>query len=77
MSKRRRLIIALGAGACASVPGAVFAQTKKSPAVIGFLGFGSPETGAQNVAAFKEGLAALGWKEGAQFVMDVHWAVAL
>jgi putative ABC transport system substrate-binding protein len=72
MNNRRRLLIALGT--CASVPGTVCAQTKKSPAVIGFLGFGSPETGAQNVAAFKEGLAALGWKEGAQFVMDVHWA---
>ena len=50
------------------------AQSKRAPVVIGWLSFGSPETGAVSLAAFKEGLAALGWKEGAQVVIEARWA---
>ncbi|MGH8700009.1 MAG: ABC transporter substrate-binding protein, partial [Burkholderiales bacterium] len=49
-------------------------QPKKAPVLIGWLSVYSRETGAQRFAAFKEGLAALGWKEGSQFVIEERWA---
>ena len=72
MNNRRTLVIVLGA--CVSVPGIVFAQAKKPPVVIGWLGVNSLELGRLNVAGFKEGLTALDWKEGAQFVVEGRWA---
>jgi putative ABC transport system substrate-binding protein len=69
MNNRRRLLIALGA--CASVPRTVFPQTKKLTVVIGWLGAGlRPEAGAGNLAEFKKELATLGWKEGANYVLE-------
>ncbi len=46
----------------------------QAPAVVGWLNFGSRELDAQLLAAFKEGLAALGWKEGSQVVIEERWA---
>ena len=68
MNKRRTLLIALGAAPFATP--AVFAQAKKAPVVIGWLNFGSRESFSYHLAAFKEGLAALGLKEGQQFVIE-------
>jgi putative ABC transport system substrate-binding protein len=73
MPTRRELLIALGAGALAWA-GAVRAQAKKAPVVIGWLHGGSRERSAHSFAAFKEGLAALGWKEGSQVVIEERWA---
>ena len=71
MSMRRRTLVVLGAAA--SMPRVVFAQAKKQPVVIGWLGANSLELGRLNVAGFKEGLAALDCKEGAQFLIEGRW----
>lgn len=72
MNARRRLLVVLGATSLA--PWVVFAQAKKAPAVIGWLNFGSRESFSHQLAAFKEGLAALGHREGQQFVIEERWA---
>ncbi len=53
--------------------GALFAQSKP-PILIGWLNTDSRELSGQNLTAFKEGLATLGWKEGAQYVLEERWA---
>ena len=62
----RKLFFALGIAA--SLPLAVSAQPKPPPVVIGWLGTGSVKVNGAFLAAFKEGMAALGRKEGTQFV---------
>ena len=69
MKRRRELLIALGA--MSFTPRTVFAQAKQ-PIVIGWLSFGF--RGGRSLEAFKEGLSSLGWKEGAQFVIEGRWA---
>lgn len=71
MNKRRSVLIVLGATALA--PRAVFAQSKQ-PILIGWLNTDSSESGGPFFSAFKEGLATLGWKEGAQYVIEDRWA---
>ena len=61
-------------GVTALAPQAVFAQAKQMPVVIGWLHADSRESGGHLLAAFKEGLAALGWKEGSQWVIEERWA---
>ncbi|MBI4205383.1 MAG: ABC transporter substrate-binding protein [Betaproteobacteria bacterium] len=53
--------------------GAVFAQSKQ-PVIIGWLSWGARETGEPQRAAFRAELAALGWKEGSQFVIEERFA---
>ncbi len=72
MNTRRKLLIVLGAASL--TPRAVFAQAKKPQVVIGWLGAATRETGARGLTAFKEGMAALGWKEGQQYVIEARWA---
>ena len=72
MNNRRKLFVTLGT--VLFTPWAVFAQTKKLPIVIAWLGGGRADSGARGVSAFKEGMAALGWKEGQQFVINGRWA---
>ena len=72
VNNRRNLLIVLGAAALA--PRAVLAQAKQAPVLIGWLHAGSRESSAHFLAAFKEGLAALGWKEGSHFVIEERWA---
>lgn len=72
MNTRRRLLVAFGAASF--TPQAVFAQAKKPPIVIAWLGSSTADSGARGFTAFKEGMAALGWKEGQQFVIDARWA---
>ena len=50
------------------------AQSKRAPVVIGWLHLNSREATVGPFAALKEGLAALGLKEGAQFVIEGRWA---
>ncbi len=73
MNRRRKLAMALTAGAFAA-PFTSFAQSRPAPVVIAWLSLNSRETGGRFLAAFKEGLAALGWKEGSQFVIEERWA---
>ncbi len=70
MKTRRDLLVLLGAAAVA--PRIALAQTKP-PVLIGWLNGGSRESSGHFLAAFKEGLAAFGWKEGSQFVIEERW----
>ena len=72
MNTRRNLLIALSTALF--TPRAVFAQAKPPPVVIGWLSLTSRETGANRIAALKEGLSALGLKEGSQIVIEERWA---
>ncbi len=67
MIGRRKFLIALAA--LSAMP-----ARAQAPVTIGWLNFGSLELDAQLLAAFKEGLAALGWKEGSQVVIEERWA---
>ena len=71
MTARRDLLVALCAAAFA--PQMAFGQSKP-PVLIGWLHFGSRESGARFFSAFGEGLAALGWKTGSQVVIEQRWA---
>jgi putative ABC transport system substrate-binding protein len=71
VNNRRSLLIALGAAALS--PRAVLAQAKQ-PILIGWLNSDSRELSGHYLSAFKEGLATLGWKEGAQYVIEERWA---
>ena len=73
MNNRRKLVIALGASAL-HAPLTSFAQSKQAPILIGWLVVQSRESTGHYLAAFKEGLAALGWKEGSQIVIEERWA---
>jgi len=73
-STRRKLLLAAAAWPALAWAGAVLAQTKKAPVVIGWLALSPRELGAPSLAAFKEGLAALGWKEGSQVMVEERWA---
>ena len=69
---RRTALLALAA--CVIVPRRiVYAQT---PVVIGWLNSGSRKASGHYLAAFKEGMAALGWKEGAGYTLEERWADA-
>jgi putative ABC transport system substrate-binding protein len=68
---RRRAFIASLAGAALvgrSARGAV------PPALIGCLGMSSHDTEGHLLDAFREGMVALGQREGAQFVTEARWA---
>jgi putative tryptophan/tyrosine transport system substrate-binding protein len=73
MNTRRRLVIALGASAL-TAPFGSFAQSKQAPILIGWLSANSPDFDSNPLASFTNGLVELGWKEGAQFVMEVRSA---
>jgi ABC-type uncharacterized transport system substrate-binding protein len=68
---RRDLLFLLGAAALA--PRMAIAQTKQ-PVLIGWLNVGSRDSHGHFHAVFKEWLAALGWQEGARYVMEERWA---
>ena len=74
MLTRRRFVVAIGAGALAPLVGN--AQPKQTPAIVGWLQFSSREMEAHTIAALREGLAALGWKEGSQFGMALTAATS-
>jgi putative ABC transport system substrate-binding protein len=71
---RRRLLCAAAAWPALAWSGAAFAQAKKAPVLIGWLIPSSRESQGHLFAAFKEGLAGLGWKEGSQIVIEERWA---
>jgi putative ABC transport system substrate-binding protein len=69
---RRALIASLGIGIFARLP-AVLAQQKTIP-VIGFLHSGSLSGRETQIATFREGLAASGYTEGKNLVIEYRWA---
>jgi putative ABC transport system substrate-binding protein len=70
---RRHFILAVATWPALAWASAVLAQSKQ-PVLIGWLNTGSRESIGHLFAAFKEGLAALGWKEGSNYVMEERWA---
>ena len=74
MNTRRRLVIALGAGAL-TAPFASFAQQPPARvARIGFLGSGSMVGYESRVEALRAGLRDFGYVEGKNLVLEYRWA---
>src|SRR5436853_6351490 len=70
---RRREFIAVLGGAALARPFAVHAQPLATP-VIGFLSSGTSEARAALTAAFRRGLAEIGYIEGQNVAIEVRWA---
>jgi hypothetical protein len=69
--RRREFIAAFGG--VAAWPLRVRAQQQKA-AVVGFLHPGSPEPSASLLAAFRQGLAEAGYREGENVAIEFRWA---
>lgn len=72
-SMRRAFVCGVAAWPIIGWTSRLFAQSGK-PIVIGFLNSVSREALAPRLVAFKEGLAALGWREGSQIMYEERWA---
>jgi putative ABC transport system substrate-binding protein len=73
MNNRRKLVMALGAGALAA-PLSSFAQQQGKIWRIGYLGDGTPATrGADTFDRFREGMAELGYATGRNIVIELRW----
>lgn len=72
---RRRVFIQLLGSAAAAWPLAINAQQQGGMRRLGFLsvGTGSDAFSRDIVAAFSQGLGALGWKEGVNLAIDWRW----
>ena len=73
MNNRRKLIVALGAGALAAPLGSL-AQQKGKVWRIGFLGAATASGSARRVEALRAGLRDLGYVEGKNIVIEFRWA---
>jgi putative ABC transport system substrate-binding protein len=73
MNNRRKLLVALGAGALTAPLGS-FAQQQGKIWRIGFLGTASASGFARRVEALREGLRDLGYVEGKNLVIEFRWA---
>ncbi|MFZ2141978.1 MAG: hypothetical protein WAV78_34450 [Xanthobacteraceae bacterium] len=71
---RRREFIKLVGGAAAAWPLSARAQQAHKLARIGFLGAASATGFANQLRAFRQGLADLGYIEGATIVIEYRWA---
>ena len=72
--KRRDILCAASAWLTLAPAALVFAQEKKAPVLIGWLNISNPRFLSRHLRAFKEGLAALGWKEGSDYRLEERWA---
>jgi putative ABC transport system substrate-binding protein len=69
---RRREFIA-GVGSAAMCPLTARAQQRAMP-IVGFLNPGSPDTGREWIAGFRQGLAEAGYVDGRNVAIEYHWA---
>jgi len=74
VSNHRRALIAAGAAIPALAWAGVARAQTKPPVLIGWLNTGSNKTQRYLLEAFKEGMRALGWQEGANYVLEDRWA---
>src|ERR1700686_681596 len=72
MNARRRLVLALMAGAL-TAPFASFAQQPAKSARIGFLAPAFPQVLYTRLQAFRDGLRELGYVEGKNLQLEVRW----
>jgi len=72
MNTRRKLFFALASGVLASLP--AFAQQDKRVRRIGYFSGSNAQGQAARLAAFREGMAALRWVEGRDYVIDARYA---
>jgi putative tryptophan/tyrosine transport system substrate-binding protein len=72
MNARRRLVLALMAGAL-TAPFASFAQQPTKSARIGFLAPTFPQVLSTRLQAFRDGLRELGYVEGKNLQLEVRW----
>ena len=73
MMNRRNALAALFALGAVVRPLGLHAQTAK-PARIGWLGYGSRESGAPYIEAFKQGMRSLGYIEGKHYTLEMRFA---
>lgn len=73
MNTRRKLLVALGAGAFAA-PLACFAAQPAKVARVGFLGATSAAGAKSRIEALRAGLLELGYVEGKNLVIEFRWA---
>ena len=73
MNRRRKLLVALGAGALAA-PLRIFAQQKKQSVVVGVLRYGDRPGSQVYIDAFKQGLQELGYIEGKNLALELRFA---
>ena len=73
MNMRRKLLVALGAGAFAA-PLRAFAQQQGKVWRVGFLTAGSSSTDARSFASFRQGMRELGYDEGRNIAYETRWA---
>lgn len=71
MNRRHVLAVLTGSTLAAALP--AVAQDRRVRK-IGFLGGGNAATDAPGLAAFRDGMAALGWAEGRDYLIDARYA---
>ena len=71
--KRRAALIAAAAWLSLIWSREAAAQARP-PVLIGWLNTGSRDVSGQRLATFKDGMAELGWKDGATYVVEERWA---
>jgi len=76
MVTRRRLVLALGASTLAVARTSRAEQSTAAVPHIAYLSQGAQTDRGVFLAAFRDGLRELGWIDGKNVIIDVHWAPA-